>query len=515
MTVTLQQVKVVFKTKTLLNIKIPLRRMSDTMQDVPAGSGLEYRSKLLKDLGFEEEITELIKDQHGPTGFPKPKKSYRLSWEVYDLSMEEPYFWILDNLKESFTTIEKLEDSFAAAENSAFFGVTQQRLGAQQDKISQFLAQVGKMIKELFQMVRELRIIDERLEYYTESEAQLGKPLHQRGKSAEITLKGMFIDLVQQGAKSAASVYGMARELEFITLPDLFFDAPPFKDTSEMEKYIQGMEANFNQNVLRVLLRHLRQFMEWKKRTHEEHTSRKRFMLQYLRQHFEIIRMYINWVKPYLRHVARLSFKQSNMSSADLISSFEGSMLDIEVLARKHDEAGRTGVNGCILATFYYRTRPELKVVQEGYQRGPVHIGRFEMQLRVYGWTDEQVASYKKLKEKETQYLMGEISSSVQSAMESLGEELDHYLREAGGELKKEERKEEEPAKKSIAHRLFGDFYTPKQLKQKGGKGSSLRQLKKDEEALSEALDKAARSASFVCWNVYHNFKKAHGMIAW
>ncbi len=83
--------------------------------------------------------------------------------------------------------------------------MSQQRLGAQQDKISQFLATTGKMIKELFQMVRELRIIDERLGYYDAVAQEIGKPLAQRRKSDDITLKGMFVDLVQGGGKSAAS----------------------------------------------------------------------------------------------------------------------------------------------------------------------------------------------------------------------------------------------------------------------------------------------------------------------
>src|SRR3989344_1661517 len=196
-----------------------------------------YRSKLIKELEwktaddklkFKEEMAEIISGEYQTTGFPQSLKYCRLLWEVFDLGLEEPYFWILDYFKDAFPIIEKVEDSFAAAENSAFFGVTQQRLGAQQDKVSQFLATTGKMIKELFQMVRELRIIDERLIYYDEAEKELSKKIGERHKSSEITLKGMFVDLVQGGGKSAASVYGMSRELEFITLPDLFFDAPPF-----------------------------------------------------------------------------------------------------------------------------------------------------------------------------------------------------------------------------------------------------------------------------------------------
>src|SRR3989338_8877267 len=88
-----------------------------------------YRSKLLKQYGFKEEEREVVKGQYGLTGFPEPLKYYHMYYEVFDLSIEEPYFWVLYTMKEYLQIVEKLEDSFAAAENSAFFGVTQQRLG--------------------------------------------------------------------------------------------------------------------------------------------------------------------------------------------------------------------------------------------------------------------------------------------------------------------------------------------------------------------------------------------------
>ena len=479
------------------------------------------RSSLLKDLKFEEEKAEILVDEFGSTGFPLPLKAYRLMWDVYDLSLEEPYFWILDTLKGAFPIIEKLEDSFAASENSAFFGVTQQRLGAQQDKVSQFLANAGRMIKELFQMVRELRILDERLGYYEDAESQLSKPLDQRSKGAEITLKGIFVDLVQGGAKSAASVFGMARELEFITLPDLFFDTPPLKSTEELDKYIKALEESFNRNVLRVLERHLRQFLEWKKRTHEEHKNRRRFMLQYLMQHFEVIKLYLNWAKPYLRHVSKLTLKSKSMDSADIVSSFEGSMLDIEFLARKEYEIGKEEkISACVLATFNYRTRAELKVQQEGFQRGPVHIGRFEMNLRAYAWSKEQVENYKTLKEKETFILMGEVSSSIQEAMNSLGKEFEDYLAEARknagvvepGKEKPKEEKKEEKRKRSLAEKFLGDFYTPKD---RSAKEKPLKMSKKLLEEIAGAKGKAKGHAIFNCWVTYQYFKKAHRMIAW
>lgn len=235
-------------------------------------------------------------------------------------------------------------------------------------------------------------------------------------------------------------------------------------------------------------------------------------MLQYLLQHFEIIKMYITWIKPYLRHVARLTMKERNMTSADLISAFEGSMLDVEVLARKRTPKGKSGANACILGTFSYRTKAEMKVVQEGYQRGPVHIGRFEMNLRVYAWTDEEVEKYKKLKEKEDLDLMGDVSSSVRSAMESLGEELDIYLEEARGSKDKEkEENEEAPKKKSFMEIFFGDFYTPKSEKQKVEKVS----VSSDEAEAKALANKVVGHAKFHAFLVYKNFKKSHRMVQW
>lgn len=480
------------------------------------------RSALLKEFGFVdekgvgEEKVEIVLGKHAKTGFPKPLKSYELVWEVSDMSLEEPYYWVLDVLKQFVTTIEKIEDSFSAAENSAFFGVTQQRLGAQQDKISQLLATTGKMIKELFQMVREIRIIKERLVYYEEVEKQMDKDVDKRSKSAEITLKGIFVDLVQGGAKSAASVFGMSQQLEFITLPDLFFDAPPFKNTDELDRHIESLKKDFNQNIIRVLQRHLRQYAEWRKSTHLEHKHREKFMLHYLQQHFEIIKMYINWIKPYLRNVRKLTMSERASASPDIVAAFEGSLLDVELIARERIPVGDKGANGCLLITFSYRTRPELKVVQESYQRGPVHMGKMQMNLRVYSWTDEQLNNYRKLKDREAMLLMGDVSDTVHKAMESLGKELYQYLAEAKGEkYQPEEEKKAEPKKKTFMERFLGDFYTPKSVNAKKGPTKSRKQAREEKEKLDEALKKLSGGARKIAWNTYNNFKKAHGFAAW
>src|SRR3989338_5983429 len=114
----------------------------------------------LKKFGFsDEEIAEQTRLTYTPSGFPMPARRYRMHYEGYNISIEEPYFWVLHYLRyySGFPEVIKITDVFAAAENSAFFGASQQRLGLQQDKVSQFLATIGKIVRELFQLVRELR----------------------------------------------------------------------------------------------------------------------------------------------------------------------------------------------------------------------------------------------------------------------------------------------------------------------------------------------------------------------
>ena len=407
-----------------------------------------------------------------------------------------------------FPKIDKITDVFAASENSAFFGASQQRLGLQQDKVSQFLATIGKMVRELFQLVREMRVLDERLSYYSDSYTNSPS-----AESAEITLKGIWVDLVEQGAKNPASVYGMAREVQFTTLPDLFFSTHP-KKQEDVDVVVERDRGQFNRKVREVLKRKLRAFLAWKEHTYSELKNRRKFTLKYLRQHFEIIRMYMTWVKPYLKNIQRLQLDQGRTDSPDIIVAFESSMIEVETLAIKPSSGG---VNQCILMHYLFRTRPEMSYSQE-YQRGPLHLGRVEIDFRAYAWSDKQIENYKRMREHEDFQLLGVIDGSVKSALEALGDELMRYLKEAGEEF---EEKKEEP-KKAVKRagpflsvlggfaELFTSFRARKEVrtsKKKPGQTAMMR----------EAIAKSNAEASVkkLMWNVYHHFKKQHDMLNW
>ena len=454
--------------------------------------------------GEEEIVEEYRNHEPTPTGYPKPIGRYRLYYEGFNVSVEEPYYWTLEFMRYflGFAKIDKLTDIFTASEQSSFFGAAQQRLGAQQEKVSQFLATVGKMVKELFQLVRELRVLDERLSYYHDSFTTSPS-----SESAEITLKGIWVDMVEQGAKNPASVYGMAREVQFTTLPDLFFSTHP-KKSEDVDIVVERERAQFNRKVREVLKRKLRSFLAWKEHTFNEVKNRRVFTLKYLRQHYEIIRMYITWVKPYLKNVQRLQLDQKGVETPDIVVAFETSLIEVEVLAKK--PMGKA--NACILANFWFRTRPQLSYQQE-YQRGPLHVGRIQMSWRSYSWTDEEIETYKHMRAQEDFELLGTIDESVKIAMESLGDELMRYLKEAGEDVDAKEKEEEHLKKgpyKSVIQGFTGMFSSkkrPKHAEPKLNRKLAF-QIEKDKR-------KASAWVKIGMWRMYDYFKKQHDMLSW
>ncbi len=460
----------------------------------------------------DNELSEEFRGTKISTGYPTPARKYRLHYEGYNISIEEPYFWILHYLRyfSGFARIDKITDVFSAAENSAFFGASQQRLGLQQDKVSQFLATIGKMIKELFQIVREMRVLDERLSYYTDSFTTSPS-----AESAEITLKGIWVDLVEQGAKNPASVYGMSREVQFTTLPDLFFSTHP-KKQEDVDIVVEKERGQFNRKVREVLKRKLRAFLAWKEHTYQEMKNRRKFTLKYLRQHFEIIKMYAAWVKPYLKNIQRLQLDQSRLDSPDLIVAFESSTIEVEILAIKPASSpSHHSVNQCILIHYLFRTRPEMNYSQE-YQRGPLHLGRVEIDFRAYAWNDQQIENYRKMKEDEDFQLLGFIDGSVKAALDSLGDELMRYLKEAGEEFE-EKKAQPKPTKQtgtfmSLFEGFTGLFASNKIKKElKKPKKTTRTDMMK----LAILRKRAREDVKKVMWVIYHDFKKQHDMLRW
>ncbi|MBS1266320.1 MAG: hypothetical protein MAG795_00287 [Candidatus Woesearchaeota archaeon] len=489
--------------------------------------------KFLKEHELEQEFAEVQMDNFQYTDYPMPLQKFRLILIDHEESLEGMYHWMITSYRQDYgyQNFHKVIDSFAASENSAFFGVTQQRLGLQQDKASQFLQGIGKMTKELFQFVRELRIIDERLEMYSDSY----KPGQKTADSADISLKGIWIDLVEGGAKNPGSVYGLAREVGFATLPDLFFATRTYgrKVTNKSYKELSNKEAKnlvqseiididkkvdkleFNRKVKEVLKRKLRTFLQWKKMTFSELLTRRRFTLQYLRQHYDIIRMYMQWIKPYLRNIRRLQLDEEKMNSADLVGAFEGSIVEVEFVAEKNlKEYGDWHAVGVV--NFVATTRPAMSFQQEGYQRGPKHSGKAEITIRAYAWTKEMLEGYKKMRNEEDLDLLKTIDTSIKHAMEALGGELEDYLLEAGEKNLVQKAKQEKNIEKPNLPSVFDPFTSIfKGVDELLGAFTGDLFLKDKKKSAGSPSKGAVGDAKIACWRAFKNYRKAHKIITW
>jgi hypothetical protein len=463
----------------------------------------------------KDEEGNLSLHPYSLTGWPKPTKRHRLVHEAFNMALEELYFWTLNHARMDmgFYDVIKVTDTFSASENSAFFGQSAQRLSIQEDRASSFMRGISELVKTLFQIVRELRIIDERLDVYKD---------WKKSKSADSTLKGLFSDFAENkgGQMQPGSIYHLANQVGYAVLPDLFFNTIVY-NKEDVDKIVDKLE--FNPNVKSVLKRKLYQFVVWVERTEKELYARKKFQIKYLRQHYLTIKMYMAWVKPYLKHIRRLTMSEDQLDSPYLISSFETSATEVEVIA--YVKKGKGKLCPVILMSYYFTTRPVLQYNQE-FNRGPVHIGRAIWTIRAYAWTEDEMKMYVAMKDMEDRELLGLVDEQLKSAMEMLGDDLDKYLKEAEGELDAEGEKGDVPAPKEKLEPISGNMsvFDPFVSIFKGfgeiGKAflpSSFSFSAKPKQAVYTDSDrkKIAKDAAAKMWGIYKNYKKAHGLLSW
>jgi hypothetical protein len=514
-----------------------------------------------KDVFKKWDSAEVTKDQFvsyapakdgsiPPQGaYPLPNNRFRVILEGPNASIEGIYFWSLTQFRQiGYPLVDKISDVFSASESSSLFGAGQQRLGLTQDRVMQFLRIIHDMVRSIPVYVRELRAIRERLGYYYNSSGKFApwedpdgikaeegkKPAN--ADSAEITLKGMYVDLVEGGAKSPASVFGLSQQLSFAVLPDLFFQTRKFPGESDDTFWarVGKLENDFNPSVVTTLKRKLTQYYTWKEHSQRELVQRRNYLLKYMRQYYSTIKLYMQWVKPYLRTVKRLGLDIERNSRAELIRAFETSLVEIEVLARKAEKDtdkkyGKGAPYNCILMTFQYRTKPSMSITTSDFQhRGPVHVGEAEVTWRSYAWSEEHIAAYKRLKEQEDIDLLKGINETLKFALEGVEEDLQKFLDEADKEaFGKPAPKEEKPRVPS-----FEGFFEPAAAVFSGareaigavvgGTGDIAKSFwpgvakgAPGSDDMKRAFDSVNKISKKLCYLHYKNFKKSYGMQSW
>lgn len=512
------------------------------MRELNPKERVEEAFKRLKNnhgVSFKPEILEIRKGVNQLTGWPEPKRRYRIDFESEGHHVENMYYWLVQHAHNDFDMpiLQKVTDSHAASGASEFFGNMQQKIGAQQGNVSNYMATIGKLVKDLFPLIRELRQIEERLGYYTNSYE--AKDFKAR-KNAEATLKDIWITMVEGGTQNPTSVFGMAQRAGFTILPDLFFQAPPMEDEGAIDTYINTEMKDFNKAVKEALRRKLMGFLQWKKNTYVELSNKKKFQIGYLKQHYETVKMYMSWLKPYLKNLEHLGMDQAHMDDPLLVRAFETSLVELEVLIAKPPEKNKDEETDCysvVLMHFFFRSKPSIHTWPKE-NRGVVHVGRTEATIRAYGWTKKEIEAYKKYREDETMEYMKFFNRSVKQAMDDLAGDFAEYLNQVEPdsvkdylygkepEKPKEEKKEENAQTvKALADGLmlpfvgFSELLSP--LLPLGGVkdyllgNKDLKEKKSKDDTKKANAKKAAGGAAFVAFQCFKNYKKAHRMFSW
>ena len=232
-----------------------------------------------------------------------------------------------------------------------------------------------------------------------------------------------------------------------------------------------------------------------------------------MRQHYHIIKEYISWIKPYLLNIRRLQL-QGTSSDPDVVMAFETSKTELELLAyKKSDQRIDKKYEPEETIRIEYKTYfpvlrirfvsvaiPQISFQEEG-QRGAVHVGNTEIIIEAFVATEKQINEY--VESKQTEDL--ELLASVNSAMDSMMDEIKKYLKEAGETFRDEETKKDEEKAEGIltpfqkAFEGFKDFFSDVSIFKKGD-------INKGEEKRAEEM---ARIKAFILWDV---FKKVSGL---
>jgi hypothetical protein len=263
-------------------------------------------------------------------------------------------------------------------------------------------------------------------------------------------------------------------------------------------------------------------------------------------QHMHIINLYMSYVQPYLKNVQRLQFDDKMRDSPDIIAAFEGSMIEVEILGQFLPR-GNKKVWDCFDLHFTFRTKPSLNYQAEGYNRGPIHEGQADIIYRTYAWTQSQINSYLRMRDKEDFDLIKVIDKNLEFAMEELGEELFDYLDEAEktmqtkhsksgyvpyhealGIKRKKKAESSKKAKKnnpdpftaliSGFKELGAAFSTKKPTaEQKDDSGEAKTDYNEGLKPFDRKKENgnAAGLSSAKSWLAYKNYKKANKMITW
>ncbi len=465
------------------------------------------------------EVKEVIKKvvPKANEKFQNPVSSYKLTSDSQQDQLGPIYYWILDFIQDMGWNVKKITDNFMSSPGSANFAEIGQRATRMQDEGMKILGGLNQVIKSALNLVYDLKEFEIRLKHYDKANSKDPK----EKEEGILALKQIWLDNVDL-KRGRGSIHQMAAELGYTTIREAFMMANSRDDLKKINK--EG--GIINDQVERILIPRISEFLLWKDYSEKELRKRMNIEKNYLKSQVETIKLYSAWVKPYLRAAEELRQKGFEGNAA-LVSALSTSMFELTLLCKKEQKAPaqfssykmKRKYFSVLVVTMKYRGHVSQRVTQKG-DYGFAMGGRIDMSFDSYSLNEEELKLFDKEFTKDD--VLDSMSFSMNIAEESLKElkeDLDHFLK-SDEERKKDEEKEKkkgEEKKKSqninpfLA--LFGIFgLTKKDDKKKNKEIEKSEDIVPDNYIEKIVRAEAAKGAAGSLYTIYDVYKKAHGM---
>jgi len=468
---------------------------------------LKKFKQLLKKAKDAKQMLDLLKknkDEDIKSVKPNPLLSFNLTYDAQTNQIEPVYYWLLDFVQDAGWKVEKVTDNFMATPGSGSFDEYGRKMGTMQEKASTYLGAINQVTKSILQLIYDLKEFEIRLKHYEDAESK-----EKDNKEAGIlALKQVWLDNVDM-KRGTGSIHQMSYQVGFTTLRELFMICNSLEEIKKNEIA--------NDQVKRVLLPRMSEFLQWKDYSKKELTKRFEIEKSYLRTQVQTLKLYTSWARPYLNAAEKLRQKGFEKNPA-MVNAFSTSMFELTFLAKKEARLDKPFKDydlkrkyfSCLLVSLNYRGH----ISQRATQRGDIAYGgggRVDINFCAYSLNSEEIELFNKLREKEERELgLSFIQEESDFSLAQLQEDIDHFLEE--GEKKKDEKKREDDINPfSALFNLFSRELLSSNKKNKN-KIESSNDIRKDNYVEQYARTAAAENAKGFLYSVYDIYKKAHGM---
>jgi len=442
----------------------------------------------------------------------KPVSSFKIVFDSQQAQHETIYYWLLDFIQGFGFDTKKITDNFMSSPGSGHFTEMGQRATRLQEEGMKILGGLNQVVKSALNLIYDLKEFEIRLSHYDDYHSNDEK----KKKDALISLKQIWLDNVDI-KKVRGSILQMSMDGGFSTLREVFMIAESVEHLKRLndDKY----EGLINDQVMRILIPRLSEFFKWIEYSEKELRKRMNIEKNYLKSQVETIKLYSQWMKPYLENAEKLRQKGFEGDAA-LVNAFSTSMFQLTLLAKKaakvperfgEDYKLKRDYHSCLLVDLKYRGHVSQRLQQQGdYVFGMG--GRVEITFDSYALNSEELELVnKKLTGDEVGDTMKFSMNLAEEALKELKEDLDHFLNGDKDKKKKEEEDKEDDINPFSA--LFGGMFKRKEEKEEEEKEiKSKKDIKKDNFVEKEVREKAAETAASRLYTLYDVYKKAHGM---